>query len=122
MSRTMTTVQAVNSTRRLRVAGLLCAALLALALSPAEAEAQRAGSFSVLRFRPGATPLGLLHTDSARVLGHLTPTAGIYVHYDHRPLTFVDAATGERQYDEVSYQFNTQLVAGIGLWNRVGWW
>ena len=83
-----------------------------------EAFAARAGSFSVLRFRPLPSPLSLYHTDVARPLGHLTPAFGMYLHYDHRPLVFVDANSGERQYDEISFQANAQFTAAIGLFDR----
>ena len=97
---------------------LLIFALVAT-FAPLAAFAQAAGAFSVLRFRPGIGAYNLLHTESPQVMGHLTPTAGIYLHYDHRPLVFVDAATGKTAYDEVSFQLNAQLVASIGLWDRI---
>lgn len=97
---------------------LLILALVAT-FAPLAAFAQAAGAFSVLRFRPGIGAYNLLHTESPQVIDHMTPTAGIYLHYDHRPLVFVDAATGKTAYDEVSFQLNAQLVASIGLWDRI---
>ncbi|MCO4763394.1 MAG: thrombospondin type 3 repeat-containing protein, partial [Myxococcales bacterium] len=104
--------------RGARSAVVVAAVLLTVALVPEAAQAQRAGAFSVLRFRPGTSALSLLHTDTPKTLGHLVPSAGLYVHYDHQPLVFVDAQTDEMKHAEVSYQLNTQLVASLGLWDR----
>ena len=101
----------------LRILAFVLLAAVAVAI-PSQADAQAAGAFSVLRFRPGIGAWNLLHSEAPKVAGHLTPVAGLYLHYDHRPLVFVDAATGQTAYDEVSFQFNAQLVASIGLFDR----
>ncbi|MCO4764382.1 MAG: OmpA family protein [Myxococcales bacterium] len=54
----------------------------------------------------------------AATQGHLRPSAGLFLHYDHRPLVFVHALTGEPAYDELSYQVSAQLTCAIGLWDR----
>jgi len=98
-------------------AALSAVVALVAILSASPAEAARAGSFSLLRFRPPPNPMGLLHTDVGRPLGHLASTAGVYMHYDHRPLVFVGAASGAEEFDEVSYQLTAQVVGAIGLFD-----
>ena len=95
--------------------------LLSLALlmtTPCIADAQVA-SFSLLRLRPAASSLSYYNTESGLTLPHLSPSVGLYLHYDQRPLQVVNPNTNERIYDEVSYQLNMQLLIAFGLWNRL---
>jgi outer membrane protein OmpA-like peptidoglycan-associated protein len=80
------------------------------------------GGYSVQRFRAATNANGLLHSDGGKLLGDFTPAVGLWLHYDHQPLTVTDAATGKRLYDEVGRQIAAQLVASFGLfgWAELG--
>ncbi|MBK6848426.1 MAG: hypothetical protein IPG96_13175 [Proteobacteria bacterium] len=92
--------------------------LLLLGLSGARARAQAAG-FSLARLRPPAAALGFFSTETALTLPHLSPSAGLLVHYDQRLLQVVDQANGTRRYEDVKYQLNLELLLALGLWERL---
>jgi outer membrane protein OmpA-like peptidoglycan-associated protein len=104
-----------------RSSGTKRAALLTVALvvTVAGSQARAQNQFSVLRMRPAASPLNYYNTEGAKTLPHLSPSVGLYLHYDHDPLQVRDDATGESLYDEVSYQLNMELLAAIGFWDRL---
>jgi cysteine-rich repeat protein len=73
------------------------------------------GGYSLQRFRAQTSTQGLLHSEGAKILDAWTPAVGLWLHYDHQPLTVSDAATGDKLYDEVGRQVSAQLVAALGL-------
>jgi outer membrane protein OmpA-like peptidoglycan-associated protein len=102
---------------RLAITGVLLAGLL---VKPQSAEAQ--SKFSVLRLQPAASPYSWYFTEAARLQRHLSPSFGLLVHYDHRPLQVNSNFTGDRLYDEVGYQVNAEILAAIGFfdWVEIG--
>ncbi len=106
-----------NETAAVAVRGamaVLAVVVVGAVFAPAQAQAQT-GAFSVERFRPPASSQGLLFGESGKTLGHLVPTAGLYLHWDHRPLRVIDTVNDKDLYDEVGYQLNAQVIAAIGI-------
>ena len=58
-------------------------------------------------------------TEEGTTLPHLTPSAGLYLSYAHRPLQLYDKGTSDTFRDLVGWQLNMDLVAAIGLFDRL---
>ena len=107
--------------RRLRRSSSSLTALVlgAALLLPAAATAQ-APMVNTLKFTPtAASTMNYYVTEEGLTLPHLTPSAGIYFSYAHRPLQLYDAAAKETYRDLVGWQVNMDVVAAFGLFDRL---
>jgi len=88
-----------------------------LTLIPALASAQEV-NFPVVNFHPAVNPEGFYVTEWGKTLPHLTPTAALILNYAHRPLELLNADDGSFDHSLVNYQFNADLMLGIGFYSR----
>ena len=110
--------------RRGSVAGLVLAGLL---LASPAARAQGSGTtatpqvtFNSLVFQPAAaTTINFFQTEGALLLPHLTPSAGLYFNYVHKPLQIWNDNTGETAIDVIKHQVTMDLMVAFGLWERL---
>ena len=89
-------------------------ALVAALATPATASAQSANGngFDVENFEPGASQhSSLLNLDRPEVLGHLVPSAGLFVHFVDDPLQVVAPNSSSIE----SRVIDDQLKAEVGL-------
>lgn len=96
---------------------VLVGGLLALSASSSAMAQDAYDNVSLQMFNPNAgTTLNYNSVSGADTLGHLRPTAGLWLNYAHRPLT---ATLGDgTEIDLVSSQLGGDLVLGIGLGSR----
>ncbi|MBK8480761.1 MAG: hypothetical protein IPL40_06260 [Proteobacteria bacterium] len=105
--------------RRRRPAPRVLPLVALLVVGGAAPALAQTGGFSILRLRPPAAALGFFSTETATTLPHLSPSAGVFLHYDQRLLQVVDRVNGAHRYDEVKYQLNAELLLALGLWQRL---
>jgi outer membrane protein OmpA-like peptidoglycan-associated protein len=84
-----------------------------LAASPAQAEE---GRFDAQTFRPSAAPRDLVMVQKSEVIGHLSPTIGLFTDFSFDPLVLVDKDTNQR-IDAVAARLQLTGMAGIGFFN-----
>jgi hypothetical protein len=109
---------------------------LALAWSAAFGGASNASAqtipndrFSANRFTPAPGGDNFIMVDGAIVGGHLTPSAGLFVDYAHRPFVLFtatcaggdpdDCEVEESERDIVRYQLTFNAMATLALWQRL---
>src|SRR5262245_27513981 len=81
-----------------RMATTILALGLALGVSVGTSRAQQApeeGRFDIQFFRPSAAPRDLMVVQKSEVIGHLSPTLGVYLDAGFDPLVLFDIDTGE---------------------------
>ena len=64
----------------------------------------QAPALSATNFNPAVSPLDYYVTESGKTIPHLTPTAGLYLHYAHRPLQLIDPADDSFDHGLVNYR------------------
>ena len=74
------------------------------------------GGFDAQPFRPSAAPRDLVMVQKSEVIGHLSPTIGIYSDLGLDPLVFADANTGDTV-NAIAARLQLTGLAGIGLWD-----
>jgi outer membrane protein OmpA-like peptidoglycan-associated protein len=92
---------------------------LIAAAFPVVARADVPANQALLRMLVPVSQNGGLHNEGAQVLGHKQASAGLLLHYDHRPLTVYDSKTKELLYDEVGRQIWGQVLIGYGLFDKL---
>jgi OmpA-OmpF porin, OOP family len=107
---------------------LVSSALLSSATG-ASAQAIPNDSFSANRFTPAPGGDNFVMVDGAIVGGHLTPSAGVFVDYAHRPFVLFtatcaggdpdDCEVEESERDIVRYQLTFNAMATLALWQRL---
>jgi outer membrane protein OmpA-like peptidoglycan-associated protein len=90
-------------------------ALLLCSVAPARGEVE----FPNTNFHPAVSPLNYYVTEGGATLGHLAPSAALLLHYAHRPLRLIDPANDAYDHSLVTYQFNADLLVGLGLFDRL---
>ncbi len=100
---------------RRRAASIASVAALLGALSPASAQAEE-GRFDAQTFRPSAAPRDLVMVQKSEVIGHLSPTIGLFTDFSFDPLVLVDKSTNQR-IDAVAARLQLTGMAGIGFFN-----
>src|SRR5688572_14695135 len=110
---------------------VLALAWSAVLNSPEGASAQAIPNdrFSANRFTPAPGGDNYLMVDGAIVGGHLTPSAGLFVDYAHRPFVLFTATceggdtdeceVEESERDIVRYQLTFNAMATLALWQRL---
>lgn len=95
-------------------------ALALLGLMPALANAQEAATdFQVEQFEPQAAQgINLLNLARSRTLTHLTPSAGLFLHYAKDPLVLREIGSDEVT-SVVGNQFKGEVLLGLGLFDIV---
>src|SRR5262245_16544437 len=99
--------------------------LLTLDAQPTAAQGVPKDRFSANRFAPAPGPGNYVMLEGARVSGHVTPTAGLFVDYAHRPLVVFSATCPDgdeedcevenSETDLVAYQFTITPMATLSL-------
>lgn len=94
------------------------AVTLALGAGPARAQEEpiEQGRFDIQFFRPSAAPRDLMVVQKSEVIGHLSPTLGVYVDVGFDPLVLFNVDTGQT-IDAVSSRVQVTGLAGIGLFD-----
>ncbi|PIE19909.1 MAG: hypothetical protein CSA65_00230 [Proteobacteria bacterium] len=87
-------------------------------LAAGQAEAQQI-KIPLVQFRPAASPLNFYVTEGGKTLPHLSFSAGLYLHYAHRPLQITDRLTNDRVADVVDYRLDMDLMVAMGFWDRL---
>jgi hypothetical protein len=95
----------------------------------ASAQAIPNDRFSANRFAPAPGGDNYVMVDGAIVGGHLTPSAGLFVDYSHRPFVLFTASCAggdpddcdveESERDIVKYQLTFSPMATLALWQRL---
>lgn len=99
---------------RYNISKLLTIAALAGLCLPAAAQAQTA-DFQVEQFEPQAAQgINLLNMARSQTLGHLTPSAGLFLHYINEPIAF--EGDGEKS-ALISDQFKAEALLGFGFFD-----
>ncbi|ACY16783.1 OmpA family protein [Haliangium ochraceum] len=104
------------------LAGALLAALLALCPPPGGARSAHAqgapaqGRFDIQFFRPSAAPRDLMVVQKSEVIGHLSPTVGMYMDVGVDPLVLFSVDSGQTV-DAVSSRVQLTGLVGIGLYD-----
>jgi OOP family OmpA-OmpF porin len=80
------------------------------------AQAPEEGRFDIQFFRPSAAPRDLMVVQKSEVIGHLSPTLGVYLDAGFDPLVLFDVDTGET-IEAVSSRLQVTGLAGIGLFD-----
>jgi outer membrane protein OmpA-like peptidoglycan-associated protein len=94
-------------------AAILCALAL---LAPGQAAHAEEGGFNIQLFQPSAAPRDLLVVQKSEVIGHLTPTLGMYADIGLGPLVLVNPSTGETT-KAVGARLQLNVLAGIGFYD-----
>ena len=77
-------------------------------------------SFNSLIFKPAAaTTMNFFQTEGATLLPHLTPSAGVYFTYVHKPLQIWDDGANKTVTDVIKYQVTMDVLVAFGLFDRV---
>jgi len=105
-------------TRRVAAA---CAVVMAGSLAGAGAaraqqEPIETGRFDIQFFRPSAAPRDLLVVQKSEVIGHLSPTLGVFLDLGFDPLVLFSVDTGQT-IEAVSSRVQVTGLAGIGLFD-----
>ena len=99
------------------------AALLLLAglgpLAPSPAHADPVPSLDLRGFRAPNDPSSGVYVQPADAPGTGEWNVGLWFSYAYRPVTLRDATTHARVFDVQKHQLTSDLVASIGLWNRL---
>jgi outer membrane protein OmpA-like peptidoglycan-associated protein len=96
----------------------LVASLIVVSMSgfASVADAQEENRFDAQVFRPSAAPRDLVVVQKSEVIGHLSPTLGLYYDLGFDPLVLVSGDTGET-IEAVSSRLQVTALAGIGLFD-----
>lgn len=99
-------------------AALLPIAITMLPMAGAEriAHAQAEGRFDAQVFRPVAAPRDLVVVQKSEVIGHLSPTIGLYTDLGFDPLVILSGDTGQT-IEAVAARLQVTGLAGIGLFD-----
>ena len=89
---------------------------LATLLSSTDALAQQEGRFDAQVFRPSAAPRDLVTVQKSEVIGHLSPTVGVFMDMGFDPLVFVSKDTNQTV-DAVAARLQLTGLAGVGLFD-----
>ncbi|MFO0758717.1 MAG: OmpA family protein [Byssovorax sp.] len=101
----------------MRKASLAALSALVVTLGGASARAEE-GRFDAQTFRPSAAPRDLVMVQKSEVIGHLSPTIGLFTDFSFDPLVLVDKSTNQR-IDAVVSRLQLTGMAGIGFFNWV---
>lgn len=101
---------------RRRAASVASIAALLGALSSASTVHAEEGRFDAQTFRPSAAPRDLVMVQKSEVIGHLSPTIGLFTDFSFDPLVLVDKSTNQR-IDAVAARLQLTGMAGIGFFN-----
>ncbi len=97
-----------------------CVALflaLAFLLAPGkDAVAQEAGRFDAQTFRPSAAPRDLVMVQKSEIIGHKSPTVGIFMDLGFDPLVFASDDTGDTV-NAIAARLQLTGLAAIGLFD-----
>lgn len=103
-----------------RAAAIAMAIGVAVSLGAAPARAQQEpieqGRFDIQFFRPSAAPRDLMVVQKSEVIGHLSPTLGVYIDVGFDPLVLFNVDTGQT-IDAVSSRVQVTGLVGIGLFD-----
>ncbi|MFM7202519.1 MAG: OmpA family protein [Myxococcota bacterium] len=97
---------------------LLQGAALMLSVWAYQPEAQAQQAINLQHFAPQASPQGYFNALSAKTMGHKSFALGLTAHYSLNALRAVDQASGETIAVILGQQFQTDVVAGLGLGQR----
>jgi outer membrane protein OmpA-like peptidoglycan-associated protein len=99
------------------VAAFACAiaCVFALGVCGHHAHAEE-GGFNIQLFQPSAAPRDLLVVQKSEIIGHLSPTLGLYADIGLGPLVLVNPATGETT-KAVGARLQLNVLAGIGFYD-----
>ena len=90
--------------------------LATLAAAPVAARAAEEGRFDAQTFRPSAAPRDLVMIQKSEVVGHLSPTFGIYTDIGLDPLAVAAITTGQ-DIRAVGARLQVTGLAGIGFFD-----
>ena len=103
----------------MRPAALTICATAMLALSVPNSSQAEEGRFDAQAFRPVAAPRDLVMVRKSEVIGHLSPTLGVYTDLGFDPLVLVDNFTGETV-NAVAARMTVTGLLGIGFFDEYG--
>jgi len=110
----------------LRRSSIAALALFVVLLAAPSARAQGTGAtpptlqFNSMIWQPAAaTTINFFHTEGATLLPHLTPSAGVYFAYVHKPVQVWDEGKDETAFDVIKYQVTMDVLVAFGLFDRV---
>ncbi|MCG8418303.1 MAG: OmpA family protein [Proteobacteria bacterium] len=87
-------------------------------LSAARASGQEEGRFDAQVFRPSAAPRDLVVVQKSEVIGHLSPTAGLFADVGFDPLIITSQETDETL-DVIAARVQLTGLLGVGLFDLV---
>lgn len=99
---------------RIRWPVILCCVLLA-----GEARAAEPLRLPSVNFKPPASTINYLQTESAWTLPHLVPSIRLMMSYSQSPLEVVNVESGALLSAVVDYQVNMDICLAMGFWDRV---
>ncbi len=102
-----------------RHALILAACIAVLAVWPPAPVSAEEGRFDAQAFRPVAAPRDLVVIQKSEVIGHLSPTLGVFTDLGFDPLVLVDNFTGETV-DAVAARMTVTGLLGIGFFDKYG--
>jgi len=92
-----------------------CASLVTcLAAAPASAQEKR---FDAEVFQPSAGPRDLVMVQKSEVIGHLSPTLGLYADVELNPLSLITNPSSGQDVQAVTQRLTVTPMAGIGFFN-----
>lgn len=102
----------------MRSRAFLAAAALLL-LAPAARAQEPVPSLNLRGFRAPVDPASGVYVQPADAPGTGEWNAGVWFNYAFRPITLRDAKTGKRAFDVIKHQLTSDVVASVGLFNRL---